>query len=429
MEKYETGYNLLKNSYEQFFNINENNPSFKILIGNIAGIIFSCPHAVSQIRNGKEKLADIHTGPLGYALNSLGYSVLVKTKNCNDDANYDKKSDFKDFLYKYIKSNNIQYLIDLHGMSKKRNVLISLGTNFGTNSDKALELTNQFIKIANNNKINADNIRIDFPFSASKKTVSSFIAKKNKIETLQIEINSKIFEDKDLTIAILKTINEYAQLLLKVKNFELRKKVKSNIYFYEKQFNSLSSSNVFEFNNNNSEILITAPHSCSMIKEGKECYKESFSGALVKILSENFALSSFYKIQKTQYDSSEEYLKNIEKITLNNKIKLIIEFHVMNPQRHEDITILTNQGFSINNNLEIIALIIKSLILNSFSNLSLDYPFNALNLNSSVANIFKQTHVPALQLIINQRIFQSKTKTNKLLKALKDIVKRISFVI
>lgn len=429
MKKYEDSFNLLKNSYEQFFNINEDNPSFKLLTGNIDGIIFSCPHAVSQMRNGKEKLADIHTGPLAVTLHSLGYSVLLKTKNCNDDANYDKKSDFKNFLYKYVKNNNIKYLIDLHGMSKKRNVLISLGTNFGVNSDATLELTNQFIKIAQQNGIDVNKTRIDFPFSASKRTISSFIARKNKIETLQIEINSKLFEDESLTKALIKTIDEYAQLLIKVKDFGAKKQIINKINYYESQFNNTSSNKVFELINRNSNILITAPHSCAMIEEGKECYKETFSGALVKSLSENFELSSCYKIQKTQYNSTEEYLENITKFTLNKKIKLVIEFHIMNPQRYEDITIVTNQGFSINNNFEIMSIFIKSFILNSFTNLSLDYPFNAQNYNSSVMNIFKQTHIPALQLIINQRIFENKIKTNKLLKALKDIIKRINLTI
>ena len=121
--------------------------SFQYLEGNISGIIFSCPHAVSQTREGNEKLADYHTGPLGIALNSLGYNVLIKTKNNNDDANYDIKSSYKDYLSKIIKKNGFVYLIDLHGMSKKRNIIISLGTQFGKNVDKASELTKLFIKI------------------------------------------------------------------------------------------------------------------------------------------------------------------------------------------------------------------------------------------------------------------------------------------
>ncbi len=432
MEKYENSYNVLKNSYERFYNtnINENEKSFELLEGRERkNVMFSCPHAVSQTRKGKNKLADINTGPLGMALHSLGYTVLIKTKNCNDDANYDKKSEYKEFLKNYIKKNNIKYLIDLHGMSKKRSVLISLGTLFGHNSNASLELTNQFIKIANKNNINVDAIRIDFPFSASKTTVSSYIKRKNKIETLQIEINSQFFDDKMMTINIIKTLDDYAKLLEKVVAFSRISLKPKDVYDAEKLFQKRLADEVFKFNCYNSEILLTAPHSCSMIKENKECYKETSSEAVVSVLSEKLKLDSCYKTKKTEYDSTEEYIKNIENYVKGKPTKIIIEFHIMNPSRIEDVTILTNQGFSINNNLEIISTFIKTLLSHKFINISLDYPFNALNLNSSVAQLYKQTKIPSLQLIINQRVIQNKKKLQNLLNALETIIAKLNYIL
>ncbi len=276
----------------------------------------------------------------------------------------------------------------------------------------------------------ADKVGIDFPFAASKiTTISSFVAKKNKIETLQMEINSKIFEDDNLTKALIKTIDEYIKLIIKAKNSRLNNKVVNNISFYEKQFNNMESNKVFESVNNKSQILITAPHACSMIKEGKECYKEPSSGALVKTLCDNFGLSYCCKTKSTQQDSTEEYLECVTRLALKSKVKLIIEFHVMNPKRYEDITILTNKGFSVDNNFEIMSVIIKSLVLNKFTNFSLDYPFNALKFNSSIARIFKQTQIPSLQFIINQRIFNNKSKTNKLLRAIEYMLKKLDLII
>ena len=429
MSKYEKSYEILKESYNKFFNVNETENSFEFLPGSIDNVVFSCPHAVPQTREGKEKLADINTGPLGMALHSLGYSVLVKTKNCNDDANYDKKSTYKDFLSNYIKRNNIEYLIDLHGMSKKRNVSISLGTSFGKNSDKSLELTNQFIKIADKNGLSVDDIRIDFPFSALKRTVSSYINKKNNIETLQIEINSKIFDSQELTTNLIKTLDEYAQLSRKVKTFTPPKVTAKNILKNDFLFKDEESQNVFKLVNLNSDILITAPHSCAMIKEGKECYKETFSGAIVKTLSESFNLSSCYKVKATSYDSNEEYLNQVGKFVENNKAKLILEFHIMNPIRYEDVSIVTNRGYSINNNLDIISILLKTLILNGFTRVSLDYPFNAFNLNSTVSLLYKKTEIPSLQIIINQRIFNNKRKLNKFINAITETIKKLNYLV
>ena len=429
MKKYEQGFNTLKNFYEKFYNNSGNENSFELFKGQEKNVMFSCPHAVSQTREGKEKVADINTGPLGMSLNSLGYSVLIKTQNCNDDANYDIKSEYKDFLSKYIKENNIKYLIDLHGMSKKRDVLISLGTCFGVNSDKSLELTHQFIKIANKNGIDAEKIRVDFPFFASKRTVSSVISKRNRIETLQLEINSKIYDDKSQTIGLIKTLDEFACLVSKVKMFKTIKLKAKDVYQNEKTANNHNLTQPFQLFDNHSEIVVAAPHACSMIKEGKECYQETFSGAIVKLLSDRYNLSACIKVNKTQYDSSEEYEKTICSFVEQAKVKLLLEFHVMNSKRYEDVTLLTNRGYSINNNMELMSMFMKTLILNRFTKLSLDYPFNAFNLNSSVAKIYKKTNVPSIQFIINQRVFNNKMKLNKMLICVSEIIQKLNYVL
>ncbi len=97
-------FNVLKNSYKKFGYDSVENQSFEFFDGDKEGIIFSCPHAVTQFREGKDKFADSDIGPLGMALNAMGYKVLIKTKNCGDDANYDLKSDYKYYLSKWSKS-------------------------------------------------------------------------------------------------------------------------------------------------------------------------------------------------------------------------------------------------------------------------------------------------------------------------------------
>lgn len=75
------------------------------------------------------------------------------------------------------------------------------------------------------------------------------------------------------------------------------------------------------------------------------------------------------------------------------------------------------------------SILLKTLMLNKFTKVSLDYPFNPFNLNSSVANIYKQTKVPALQIIINQRVFNNKNKLKRLLKAINEIILKLNCLI
>lgn len=425
---YQDALKVHKNSYEQFYNIPQENPSFKFFDGDIEGIIFSCPHAVSQLREGIEKYADINTGPFGLALNSLGYKVLIKTKNCDDDANYDLKSDYKDYLSKLIKKYNIKYLIDLHGMSKKRDVLFALGTCFSENADHSLELTHQLIKIADKNNLDAEKIRIDFPFaSSSKRQVATAINIRNKIETLQMEINSKLYEDDESVLNLIKTVDEFARLVNKIKLMPSADIKAKEVYKLEKLFSDNTEKESFSVMDTNSDIMITSPHSQSMIKEGRECYKETFAGGFCLAFAEKYNLSSVVKSAKTDYDSSSEYLSNVQKIIKNKKI--VIEFHVMNKNRYEDISIITNQGFSIGGNFEIIASILKALSVKGFSKVGLDYPFNAFNKNSTVSLIYKNFKVPALQFIINQKIFDNKFRLKKLIIAVEEMIKKLSCLI
>ena len=212
--KYSESYEILKNSYENFFEGENNKPSFTFFEGS-KKVIFSCPHAVNQTRKGKTKLADVNTGPLGLALNQLGYPVLIKTKNCNDDANYDLISDYKKYLKKIIKNKCYYFCVDLHGLSAKRDILFCLGTNFGKNLNKNIDFAKIFFDIAQKNNFPKDLISVDNPFHAPFRTVSNFVHRHSKISAIQIEINSRIFKSEEQTISLLKTLDEYATYIEK----------------------------------------------------------------------------------------------------------------------------------------------------------------------------------------------------------------------
>ena len=113
MKDFTKAYELLSNSYNRFRYPKDEEPSFTFFDNNCENVIFSCPHAVKQMRNGQLKSADYNTGPLGLALHSLGQNVLIKTKNCNDDANYDLVSPYKDYLIQLINEKKYNFVIDL----------------------------------------------------------------------------------------------------------------------------------------------------------------------------------------------------------------------------------------------------------------------------------------------------------------------------
>ena len=156
-----------------------------------SNFVLSAPHGVSQIRLGKHKSKEI--GSIATALflqNACKCSLIAKTKTNNDDANFDETSSYKDDLAKLIKKNKINYLIDIHGLSAKREIDINLGIHLGHHI-KGNEV--DFDRLCSALTQNGFLVAIDKPFMAGGTTICNSIKKKFKnIFALQLEINSRI---------------------------------------------------------------------------------------------------------------------------------------------------------------------------------------------------------------------------------------------
>ncbi len=186
------------------------NKSFEIIEGNIP-VMLSAPHGVSQVRLGDYKNAE--PGSLGLALEIQALTdahLIAKTQNCNDDANFDDVCPYKEELKRYIKKNKIKYLIDLHGLAKKRPIDINLGVNFGENvkpNEKLFDFLHQ--------RLNKKGfvVSIDQPFCGKAGTISGYISKELGIWTIQFELNCKYTNEakyvtylKDLIDCLVQTI-------------------------------------------------------------------------------------------------------------------------------------------------------------------------------------------------------------------------------
>lgn len=164
--------------------------SFQLIDGS-GLVMISAPHSVEQTRNGKTKCAEPQTGVLALLLNEkLGCPIIYKTKNCNDDANYDKNSVYKLNLADYIVKTDIKLLIDLHQLSSSRIVNVNLGVanyNHVDNRQIPIIIVNEFLRQG------ITDINIDEPFKAEHPyTISSYIRRVTGVQCIQIEINSRL---------------------------------------------------------------------------------------------------------------------------------------------------------------------------------------------------------------------------------------------
>ncbi len=164
--------------------------SYVVVNGN-SKIILSAPHSVNHTREGITRVRETKTGVLVKEISKKsGVFGIYKTKDENNDANWDKNCEYKEAIVKLIKQNKIKTLLDLHGMAAWRKEDICIGTNMGKNINGDTELLECMVKIFN--KYGFKNVTIDVPFAAKHPyCVSTYIASKCKIPTYQIEINLK----------------------------------------------------------------------------------------------------------------------------------------------------------------------------------------------------------------------------------------------
>ena len=173
------------------FKNSDTEDSFQFFRGN-GHVIISAPHSVEQVRDGKCKYGEYQSGVLARLLHdSLNCPTIVKTKNCDDDANYDGDCKYKSFVSSHILNHEIKYLLDLHLMAPSRAQMIAIGTGNGSNILGRNDIA-EFIKKAFEEK-EWGIITLDDPFDATyDHTVSATIARECAIPCFQIEINSKL---------------------------------------------------------------------------------------------------------------------------------------------------------------------------------------------------------------------------------------------
>ena len=154
-------------------------------------ILISAPHGVFQTRLGKKKVCEPGSLTTALYLSKKTHTYFIaKTKNNCDDANFDKKSPYKNEIKRLIKHCGVKYVLDFHGLAKKREMDINLGTDYGKNTMCNKVALDKLVGALNDNGFN---VQIDIPFRGGGNTISGFSHLMGKdVFSIQIEINCGI---------------------------------------------------------------------------------------------------------------------------------------------------------------------------------------------------------------------------------------------
>lgn len=194
-------------------------------------ILLSAPHTFAHIRNGQVKIKDYLTYSLIRVITELtNCHVIYINKDIDYDPNYDLENNFYyEYLKKYVRENDIEYVLDFHSMNKNEYTDLDLGTNNYKNVNNDKDLIKDLLKELK--KHNLGIVTIDKIHKASYRTISSRINKDLSIKSFQIEIGEKLREFHSNKEQVSELING----ILDVINFLENKTKFSSVIFKDKK--------------------------------------------------------------------------------------------------------------------------------------------------------------------------------------------------
>jgi hypothetical protein len=95
-------------------------------------ILISAPHGAAHLRDGHIKQEDEYTAALARLVaERTGAHALYSWAQSDDDPNWDRQSPYKDFLQSIVTEHDIQFVLDIHGMSNRHKFGVAVGTICG----------------------------------------------------------------------------------------------------------------------------------------------------------------------------------------------------------------------------------------------------------------------------------------------------------
>lgn len=165
-------------------------------------------------------------------------------------------------------------------------------------------------------------------------------------------------------------------------------------------------------------ILLSAPHSVEQTREGKLKYGEGRTAPLVQFLHEKNGCFSVFKTMNlnddANYDDKNYYKEELINIIRKYNIKLLLDLHIMAPNREHNIDIGTGFGVNILHRDDLLELVKRNFALDSIDRVRVDYMFNASFENTVSATISRECQIPCFQFEMNWKLLDDTSKDNKL---------------
>ncbi|MCA1320686.1 hypothetical protein LC085_12260 [Bacillus tianshenii] len=173
------------------------------------------------------------------------------------------------------------------------------------------------------------------------------------------------------------------------------------------------------------EVMFSAAHAVSQIRNGRYKKSETYTGVLAKLLNSYARYPAIVKTRNlfddANYDPESFYRQELIDFIKVSKIQCLIDLHIMKPSNHYDIEMATGNGVNIQGQWWIINEINGIARGNGIEKIATDENFFALNPNCIAADISKKCGIPAIQMEINWKVISDEKGFTKIYSFLKEL--------
>lgn len=199
------------------------------------------------------------------------------------------------------------------------------------------------------------------------------------------------------------------------------------------QHEDFESMETFQITEGELPVILSAPHSVTHFRNGKEKIGECMTGALVTILQKRL---NCYCISKTKndltdpnFDDVHPYKEAIKQLVREKHISYLLDLHIMSSKRDPAIEIGTGKGKNIFHDFQFVTILKETFEKFQIRPVIVDELFSGGFKNTVSSEISRSTNIPCVQIEINWRLLDLASSNHQVVDVLNALEESILKII
>lgn len=196
---------------------------------------------------------------------------------------------------------------------------------------------------------------------------------------------------------------------------------------------TFSTNDSFEIKKGSIPVMVSAPHSVTQMRLGKEKQGEFRTGVISQVLHEATGCHCAFKTRNDRddanFDEQNPYKEALIHHIKHTDIDYLLDLHIMSPEREHLVDIGTAKGRNISHDNSLVQDLIGFFKNNGIEKVEVDKKFTAGYKHTVSSTISRECGIPAIQIELNWRLLDAEdgiASFNRVIDILIEAIKRLS---